>query len=769
MVAPSKYQDLELLLLTQSLENMQIQAVHPREIRDQNLRERLYTALQKAFASATPVESRERKQLDQIYTLLQKAPISDIAKAIYFDQQMHHKAEREQDVLTRAVAKAIKLRAAIREPVKGDKEAFLRKMPGGFESFLDQISKERRKLLTAYEDIPEGRGPLIAIGRFLGAGEADGEAERDLELFLKRRIPTIFYKQDHLVEQILQERHGTSNIRMAMKECGHTIRALHLHDEKISLVFIQELVKIFPNLIELHLIESDLGNEHLSEIARLTQLKVLHLSGNRRINDDGVALLAPLTQLESLHLRGCTSVTAGALQAIGKLSKIHDLDLTECELTNEGLRYLKPLTFRSLFIGGENTTITDDGIIELLHTQSEKKNESVTLEKFGFCLRAGVTKEATRWLQYFPKLVDCEINFLHFDKNFVFHTQSGTFTCLKLLDIVTWYDLQNSVEHLLSHLPLEFFENAVDFIAPVIMLAADGRYENINSESCKKFVDRYGHKVKNLAIQRTKQTAQNMKEFVARFPHLTELNLSGCVLDIEGLREILKLKELKIVNLFAAPAINDDTIAMLSSLTHLENISLTACDISDVGIASLSALRALRVLNVSLTKVTGTGFKNLSAKLEEVVCEWCERMTDKTLAVGLSNKSKLKKLEVRGTPINGTALKDLSYTLEEFDCSVNRLITDRTLVVGLRNKPNLKRLTISATAITGAVFGFISDSIERIDCGFTNVTSKSILEGLARMQKLTRLDIMGCRQLDQETVRQFQAAHQNRVLVITLP
>lgn len=107
-----------------------------------------------------------------------------------------------------------------------------------------------------------------------------------------------------------------------------------------------------------------LSDDLLQRISQLPNLKSLDLA-QRPIDDRQFALLAPLAEgcLRDLTLRG-TNLTDVGLVELGRFERLEVLDLSNTQITDDGLRHLKPLAhLRDLHL--MLTETTDAGLLPL--------------------------------------------------------------------------------------------------------------------------------------------------------------------------------------------------------------------------------------------------------------------------------------------------------------------------------------------------------------------------------------------------------------------
>jgi len=123
-----------------------------------------------------------------------------------------------------------------------------------------------------------------------------------------------------------------------------------------------ENVKWFPQLEDLHLVNTEVTDAGLKYVKGLTQLTGLGLYG-AKVKGDGLVNLVGLTRLHALSLDK-TQVNDASLTFIEGLTGLRTLGLMNTRVTDAGLEHLKGLTqLRDLRLDG--TMITDVGLEHL--------------------------------------------------------------------------------------------------------------------------------------------------------------------------------------------------------------------------------------------------------------------------------------------------------------------------------------------------------------------------------------------------------------------
>jgi Leucine-rich repeat (LRR) protein len=104
-------------------------------------------------------------------------------------------------------------------------------------------------------------------------------------------------------------------------------------------------------------------------------------------------------------------------------------------------------------------------------------------------------------------------------------------------------------------------------------------------------------------------------ELLERFPHLQDLNLSGCHFRVAGLTRIARLTSLRDLALGGIRPPDDDVagfdFGQLKALTQLEGLALGDTSVSDLDLAQLKELRQLTNLFLYDSNVTDSGLEEL--------------------------------------------------------------------------------------------------------------------------------------------------------------
>ncbi len=230
-------------------------------------------------------------------------------------------------------------------------------------------------------DYPDQAGYTLAIGLPWGDGK---ETHLTYLKSVADVTSLIFYDYNHL---------GVDGLKPLV---GHTgIENLRFIDTPVNNTILEQLAS-FPNLRKLDLRGSEIEDDAIAIVARLSALRELDLDGNA-ISDKGLFHVSTMTKLESLGLADMRISDQG-LRHLAKLTKLKKLDLDGTAITSLGLEHiihLKHLNKLNL----DRTAITDVGLEHIAHLK-HLKNLSIR--------RTKVTSNGIRRLQ--EALTDCEID-----------------------------------------------------------------------------------------------------------------------------------------------------------------------------------------------------------------------------------------------------------------------------------------------------------------------------------------------------------------------
>lgn len=196
----------------------------------------------------------------------------------------------------------------------------------------------------------------------------------------------------------------------------------------------------------------------------------------------------------------------------------------------------------------------------------------------------------------------------------------------------------------------------------------------------------------------------------------------------------------------AAP-IDDGSLAILSALTGLEDLSLAGCaGVSDLGLRALAPLIRLRSLDLSAASLSGAVFEGFDGleSLQTLKLNGCGALAGEAL-LGLAGLPRLEVLELRGSAgLEAAGLRALSRCrgLETLDLSGS--VLDRRGLEPLGELPRLGTLNLSGTPVDDRSLEALSSCqcYELVLGGCPNITEAGVAH-LAGIDVLSRVDLRG--------------------------
>lgn len=175
------------------------------------------------------------------------------------------------------------------------------------------------------------------------------------------------------------------------------------------------------------------------------------------------------------------------------------------------------------------------------------------------------------------------------------------------------------------------------------------------------------------------------------FDRIIKYDAYGDGLTDENVKQLSKLKELRVLSLSDNPKITNSSLAYLQSLPHLEKLYLDSTNISDEGMNYISECRQLRSLHLYETSITDAGLMNLGrlSELETLVLS-DTAVGDKAME-GVRNCGNLCELRIAGTRVTDKGLLQLRnlQQLRRLDTS-GPLVTEQGKKSLLELKPDLQ-------------------------------------------------------------------------------
>jgi len=202
---------------------------------------------------------------------------------------------------------------------------------------------------------------------------------------------------------------------------------------------------------------------------------------------------------------------------------------------------------------------------------------------------------------------------------------------------------------------------------------------------------------------------------LARMSDLKRLDLSLTRISDRGLRELKAAPAIEDLNLYFAELITDEGAATVRNWKHLRRLNLRGTKITDTTLEYLSGVTTLEWLDIGWAQITDTGLDQL---------------------VSLGN---LRSLTMGGNKLTDTALEFLRQMpqieyldvggAQRTDSGLWSLLLTETGVQAIASVTELRELRLQGTSITGRG-----------------------LETLHALAKLERLDLHGCRKLQDRDV-----------------
>ena len=159
----------------------------------------------------------------------------------------------------------------------------------------------------------------------------------------------------------------------------------------------------------------------------------------------------------------------------------------------------------------------------------------------------------------------------------------------------------------------------------------------------------------------------------------------------EDLKQIAKLRLLSTANFFNVE-INDDQLACLNNMNHLNNLMINGTLITDAGLVHLASLPALQTLHACYTKITDNGMGNIAKIPTLTILNLSGTgITDKGIKQ-IAQMPKLNCLLIQGTEVTDEGLSELSSLpkLGRLSLSKDMKVTKEGIQKLKKAIPNLK-------------------------------------------------------------------------------
>ena len=399
----------------------------------------------------------------------------------------------------------------------------------------------------------------------------------------------------------------------------------------------------------LDLSDKDAGSAALKDIAKLTELTSLKLSGNRI---DELDFLSSLTKLSSLDLSNNEISDISALKKLKSLRTLH-LDGNKIKDFSPlyGLDSLSMLTIGDMELSQSQLKKLREELPECIIYSDDAKEDVIEIKLGGKTFDSNVTE---------LDLSGCDVHDI---------TLLSVCTKLKKLDLS-----DNSVSDIsaLVDLPLltelDLSNNRISDISPLMSVP---KLEYLNLA---------GNRIKSVAA-------------LQDITPLTELNLSGN--ELGGIAAVGRLTNLKTLWMDDI-GLSDSDLEELYGLKSLKKLSIKDnADLSAAAVATLQKkLSGCTISHSELKSEIVLGGKSFACDAETVEANGLG-LSDITAVSGFSN---VKHLDLSDNSISRLAPLSQLKTLETLDLSDNR-ISD---VSALSSLKNLKQLWLSGNDISAA-------------------------------------------------------------------
>lgn len=477
-----------------------------------------------------------------------------------------------------------------------------------------------------------------------------------------RRTPTADRLGPQDSESDAAERLRSHGANLTINSLGHVTSVSFKHNREVSLICIENL-RHLPMLTHLYLEYSNLDDSMTAPMGDLKRIKHLSLNGTN-ITRETMRQVGKLTTLESLNLRALAHHKDGigddGLSELAPLDQLRVLNLTmNMDISPTGFHVLENLTsLRSLYL---TDTRFDQRSVGYL-TKLKRLSVLHTPDLSPFKLRAishlpirilNCGKLESRDVEHLTRFKNLEALPSHPD-HYIDDTNLRHLT--KLTKIKTLSLSEGSVsDHGLIRLP------ELPHIESLTITTNGSDYPEIKSDGLKRltqfknlrhltlvalkvddeFLEAIGNlqKLETLELQYLPITGIGFQHL--RNENLHHISLEGSKIENETLGYLSQLPKLKNLELHDTP-VNNEGLRALSSSKQLRSLRLRSTSVDSNGIQHLVALPNLRRLDVSFTRMDNDAIQQLSdcKSLEELNVSNCE-ISD----VGFNNLSKLSSIK----------------------------------------------------------------------------------------------------------------------------
>jgi len=427
-----------------------------------------------------------------------------------------------------------------------------------------------------------------------------------------------------------------------------------------------------------------IGDKGLENIRHLTDLEYIDIPP--RLTDGGLALIAELPLLKGLYFLGrlTSGITNASLRHLGKLTSLEELYICGDRIGDAGLVHLRGLPrLQYLLLCGSN--FTDGGLI---HVKEIPSLRILSLPE-GLCR---MTDAGLISISNMPRLEN-----LYLDVKGPI-TNDGLAHLSKMRSLKKLHLSRSQIT-----------DKGLAYLAQIKTL------EHLDLPQEQKGITDKGitclgelPNLRQLAISRIHYVDPKMNkdyytdkglEALVKCRNLEELSI-GCIgITDAGMDHIVKLANLKWLNLFGCENVTDAGLVKMTALTSLKNLYITSADVSFVRLNNLKPMSNLTNLTVLYVKRGGTvmdisGLINLEDLMLNFAPKSGNKFTDADLMC-LRNLKKLKSLQINPHDFSDKGMPYLAGLT-----NMERLIiggpglTDQGLKF-LSNMKKINQLTIS--------------------------------------------------------------------------
>ncbi|GMH44944.1 hypothetical protein BSKO_12901 [Bryopsis sp. KO-2023] len=510
-------------------------------------------------------------------------------------------------------------------------------------------------------------------------------------------------------------------------------------------------LQLLRNLRELNLgrhhrlIASTITDDCIVQLNALSRLHTVNLSQCVHVSDDGLAVLAKNhPNLTSVNISGCVAVTERGIAELGRLKNLQHLELPWClKVTDQAIRSLAIVPrMKSLNLSGCQL-IHEEGVMAL---SSFVHLESLNLLNTGYS-KPCVTDAVLFQLSGLKNLTQLSVGGMQLQNTRVSdnglamiaaHHPKLRNLCLMWLDVsdvgvmslVTLTELRvlslrgcarvtrGAIRHVAT---LPYLEDLNLLNMPLLDVTDDTveELQPLNNLSSLGLGDMH---MGNLLTD-------NGMMNLAGFNNLKSLSLAFFQWHFagSGMAPLLKLANLKSIDLQGSSSVNDSTLSVIGLIKGITSLQLSRCvRITSLGMKHIVGLNDLESLSLShCHRIDDTGMQHLGKvpSLTTLVLSGCNALTDAGLAC-LGNLNKLRTLDISSCEgIMGT---------------------------GFESFENVPLNTLSLSGCIGVVDEGLQAvgkllGLTKLDmCQCINVTDKGVAEGLQNLAQLTGLDVSSC-------------------------